>query len=130
MYSTLKQTLLFLLRHGSANRGRSCWRITQLQGRSLGWIRGTANTLLSGGKNRWLSSICLAEEEEEEGHGGDSSGRGEGKHDLAPMISTGAHAKVTPTPPTRPPPSNQTKYTWDTARGGAWGIGIRVRRGL
>lgn len=65
LYSNLGQTLLFLVRHGSANKNGSCWRITLLQGRSPGRIRGRANTPLSGGKNGWLSSNSLAQADEE-----------------------------------------------------------------
>lgn len=43
-----------------------------------------------------------------------------------PMMSTGTYAKVTYPPP---PPSNQSKYTWDML-GAAWGKGTRVWRGL
>lgn len=55
-----------------------------------------------------MADIYLAKDEE--------GGRG----DLAPVISTGAQAKVTPT--------HQPQYTWDIV-GGAWGIRIRVWKG-
>lgn len=95
-YSNLGQTLLFLVQHGSANKNGSCWRIILLQGRSPGRIRGRANTPLSGGKNGWLSSTSLAQADGWGGGMGMMEGRGKGKHDLAPMVSTGAHAKGNP----------------------------------
>lgn len=56
-----------------------------------------------GGKNRLLSSVCPAEEEE---------GGMKGKHDLAPMI----FSKVAHYHPT------QSKDTWDVL-GATWGVG-------
>lgn len=122
-HSTFIQTLLLLKQHRSANKMGSCWWITLLQGWSLGWIRGTANTLLSGGKNRWLSSTSLTEEEEGCGGGG-GGGSAKGKHDLALVVSTVVHVKASL--PLPPPPPNQSKYTWDMLGGAAWGIGMRV----
>lgn len=52
-------------------------------------------------------------EEEEEGGG-------EGKHDLAPMISTGAHPEVTPPPPPPTPPHTPTNHSSSLNTHGTW----------
>lgn len=63
-------------------------------------------------REEWVAVIyLLGTEADEKGEGQwMAEGRGEGKHDLAPMVSTGAHAHGSPT-------SNQSEYTWDTRRG-------------
>lgn len=77
---------------------------------SLGWVRATANT-----KNRRRSSISPAEL----GEGGMK-----GKHDLAPVISTGDSHKGN-----HHHHHNQSKHTWDSlgavlgGGGGCWGCG-------
>lgn len=55
-----------------------------------------------GGKNRWLSSISPAELK-----GGEEGGM-KGKHDLAPVISTGDSRKG------NHHHHNQSKHTWDS----------------
>lgn len=98
---SLCQTLLLLVRHGCANRGRS--HDEYQCSMAVSGVGESYSKHPDGGKNRLLSSVCPAEEEE---------GGMKGKHDLAPMIFPKvAHSHHT-----------QSKDTWD-ALGAVWGVG-------